>query len=65
MDTDIMLGGEVGGYLSNYSLELGEKISKYNLFDRDISYLKNCAYKKEASAVGAAKHFFRQFIEQV
>ena len=57
MDTDIMLGGEVGGYLSNYSLELGEKISKYNLFDRDISYLKNCAYKKKLQRWGRQSIF--------
>ena len=63
-DTDIILGGEVGGYLTDYMAELGEKILQYNLFDRDISYLRNCYYKKEASAAGAAKYFFRRFIEQ-
>lgn len=64
LDTDIILGGEMGGYLTNYMVELGEKVFKYNLFDRDVSYIKNCLYKKEASAVGVAKYFFRQFIEQ-
>ncbi len=64
LDTDIMLGGEVGGYLGDYMVALGEKLLKYNRFDGDISYLKNCTYKKEASAVGAAKFFFRQFIER-
>lgn len=64
LDTDIMLGGEVGGYLGEYMVDLGEKLLEYNQFDGDISYLKNCTYKREASAVGAAKYFFRQFIEQ-
>lgn len=64
-DTDIIMGGDVGGYLPDYMLELGKRIFKYNLFDKDMSYLKNCSYKKEASAVGVAKHFFRVFIEQV
>ncbi len=64
-DTDIILGGDVGGYLSSYMLELGQKIFKYNLFDKDMSYLKNCSYKKEASAIGVAKHFFEVFINQV
>lgn len=64
-DTDIILGGDVGGYLSAYMLELGQKVFKYNLFDKDISYLKNCSYKKEASAVGVAKYFFEKFINQI
>lgn len=64
-DTDIILGGDVGGYLSGHMLALGKKVFQYNLFDKDMSYLKNCSYKKEASAVGAAKHFFGAFIERV
>ncbi len=31
----------------------------YNGFEHDVSYLKNCSYKKEASAVGAAKYFLQ------
>lgn len=64
-DTDIILGGEVGGYLSDYMVILAEKVLKYNGFDRDVSYLKNCSYRKEASAVGVAKHFFQAFVEQI
>ena len=64
-DTNIILGGDVGGYLPAYMVELGKKIFKYNLFDRDLSYLKNCSYQREASAVGVAKHFFRELIEQL
>ena len=30
-----------------------------NGFEHDVSYLKNCSYKKEASAVGAAKMCIR------
>ena len=64
-DTDVILGGDVGGYLSNYMLELGQKIFRHNLFDKDMSYLKNCIYKKQASAVGVAQHFFDIFINQI
>lgn len=64
-DTDIILGGEVGGYLSDYMVELGKKIFKYNLFDDDLSYLKNCSYRKEASAVGVAKQFFWKVMETI
>lgn len=64
-DMDIILGGDVGGYLPDYMMDLGEKVFAYNGFDRDLTYLKNCAYKKEASAVGVAKHFFYDFIKKI
>lgn len=61
-DMDIILGGDVGGYLSDYMIPLGQKVMIYNGFDRDVSYLKNCSYKKEASAVGVAKHFLYEYV---
>lgn len=64
-DMDIILGGEVGGYLAEYLLPLGEKVMEYNGFDHDIRYLRNCSYKREASAVGAAKHFLQDFIKNI
>lgn len=57
-DMDIILGGDVGGVLADYMIPLGEKVMAYNGFDHDISYLRNCSYEKEASAVGEARHFF-------
>ena len=64
-DMDIILGGEVGGYLAEHMLPLGEKVMEYNGFDHDIRYLRNCSYKREASAVGAAKHFLQDFIKNI
>lgn len=64
-DMDIILGGEVGGYLAEHMLSLGEKVMEYNGFDHDIRYLRNCSYKREASAVGAAKHFLQDFIKNI
>ena len=64
-DMDIILGGEVGGYLAEHMLPLGEKLMEYNGFDHDIRYLRNCSYKREASAVGAAKHFLQDFIKNI
>lgn len=58
-DLDIILGGDVGGILPEYILTLGEKVMAYNGFDSDISYLKTCSYRKEASAVGVAKYFLQ------
>ena len=46
-------------------LPLGEKVMEYNGFDHDIRYLRNCSYKREASAVGAAKHFLQDFIKNI
>ena len=51
--------------ISNLRMAFGEKVMEYNGFDRDIRYLKNCTYRKEASAVGAAKHFFSEFIKNI
>ena len=65
LDMDIILGGEVGGYLAEHMLPLGEKVMEYNGFDHDIRYLRNCSYKREASAVGAAKHFLQDFIKNI
>lgn len=64
-DADIILGGDVGGYLSDHMTELEDKLFKYNFFDKDVSYIKKCYYKKEASAVGVAKYFLRQFMETI
>ena len=46
-------------------MELGEKVFRYNLFDMDVSYLKNCRYQREASAVGVAKYFFEKWISRM
>ncbi|WP_342982498.1 ROK family transcriptional regulator [Ruminococcus sp. 2227st1_E6_2227SCRN_220401] len=64
-DADIILGGDVGGYLADNMTDLEDKLFKYNFFDKDVSYIKNCSYKKEASAVGVAKYFLRQFMETI
>ena len=39
-DMDIILGGDVGGVLSDYMIPLGEKVMAYNGFEHDVSYLK-------------------------
>lgn len=62
-DMDIILGGDVGGIFAEYPeqlMALSEKLMLDNRFDPDTSYLRTCSYKKEASAIGAAKHFFAE-----
>lgn len=61
-DMDIILGGDVGGVIGDYMIPFSEKVMALNLFDRDTAYLKTCTFKKEASAVGVAKHFFSQVL---
>lgn len=56
-DTDIILGGDVGGVLAEYMQPLGERVMRYNLFDQDLQFLKTCSCKEEMSATGAARLF--------
>ena len=64
-DTDIILGGYVGHYMKDFTVELGTKISAISIFDSDISYLRNCIYKQEVSAVGAATYFIDKFVNEL
>mgnify|MGYP000635899063 CR=1 FL=1 len=62
-DMDIILGGDVGGVCQIYMILTGrKKLMAYNGFEHDVSYLKNCSYKKEASAVGSREITFLQNI---
>ncbi len=64
-DTDLILGGEMGGYLEPYMLELGNRVMKYNKFDNDTSYLRTSTYKKESAAIGVALHFIYQCFNEI
>lgn len=64
-DVDIILGGYIGHYLSPYLLSLGKKIMEYNTFESDISYIKTTMYGKEASAIGVAKYFIKEYIQNL
>ncbi len=56
LDCNILLGGYVGGYLADYLCEFEEAIRQYNNFDQNIAYLSGGHYRKECSALGAARH---------
>lgn len=64
-DMDVILGGDVGGWLQEYMMVLGEQVRQYNGFDLDNEYIKNCVYKREASAMGAARYFLDEFAEKL
>ena len=62
-DCDIMLGGYIGGYIEQYIGDFYTKISKYNNFDQDMSYIKIGKYKRQSSAIGAAMMMIDQFVD--
>jgi len=51
---DLIIGGEVGGYLAPEISLVCEKAARYDLFARDIDYIYPCACTKYACAIGAA-----------
>lgn len=64
-DCDIILGGYVGAYIDQYLLQLAEKTRKYNNFDQNITYIKTCSNVIEASALGAAMCFIKDFLDDL
>ena len=52
-------------YLDHLAVLISNLRMAYNGFEHDVSYLKNCSYKKEASAVGAAKYFFTKHMAEL
>lgn len=65
LDSDVIIGGHVGGYMSPYIDKLREMIAGRNPFSMSGSYLKDCTYKREATAVGAAMLFISEFMNSI
>lgn len=65
LDCDVILGGILGGFLSEYKMEIGEKIRKMNLFRPDSQYIQFCKYRQEASGIGAALQALDRFINEL
>ena len=63
-DCRILLGGDVGGYLSPYLQMIQRKAGTLNLFDPDGSYIETGHLKRESSAIGAAKRMAQLYLEQ-
>lgn len=64
-DCDIIIGGYVGEYIGKYMIDLGKKVREYNMFESGTSYLKPCKCRKEASAVGMAVFFVRDYLNHL
>lgn len=64
-DCNVIVGGYVGAYLDEYLDELRARLAEKNTFERDGTYLQACRYKLEATAVGAALQWVKQFIDSI
>lgn len=62
-DCDVILGGNVGAYMSDYLDDFREKAIKLNPFEKDGSYILVCHYRTAASAVGAAIYYIDKFVQ--
>ena len=62
-DCDIILGGNVGAYMTSHIEDFRQKAILLNPFENDGSYIKVCHYRTEAAAVGAAIYYIDQFVK--
>ena len=62
-DCNIILGGYVGPYMSDYIDIFRKKAIELNPFETDASFIKVCHYRTEASAVGAAIYFIDKYFQ--
>lgn len=61
-DCDVILGGNVGAYMTDHIDTLREKAIALNPYEQDASYIRVCHYKTEAAAAGAALYYVNQFV---
>lgn len=61
-DCDVIIGGYLGAHMEKFGGDLLPLLAGRNTFDNDVSYVRFCHYKKEASAVGAALTHVNSFI---
>lgn len=64
-DCDVILGGNVGAYLSEYLDVIKEKTARLNPFEDKADYIRTCQFKTFASAVGAALPFVQEFVKEL
>ena len=65
LDSDVIIGGHLGSFMTPYIGHLKEMIARKNPFSMSGSYLKECAYKREATAVGAAMLYISDFMKSI
>ena len=65
LDYPVVIGGYVGSYLKPYLPRLKKIMEKYNIFEDGEDYIYTSQYNVEAAAVGSARYFVEQFIEEL
>lgn len=64
-DCNVILGGYVGSFLTEYLDKIRNMLAIRNTFERDADYISVCNYKFEASAVGAALYYINEYINEI
>lgn len=65
LDCDVIVGGDVGGYVEQYIEPLKSLLKERNPFEKDASYVRCSKVKSHASAVGSALQFITEFLDEV
>ncbi|MCD8009210.1 MAG: ROK family transcriptional regulator [Lachnospiraceae bacterium] len=64
-DCDIILGGYVGPYMTDYLKVFREMVAKRNGFRESRQYVFTCRYRFETAAIGAALYYIDRFIRNI
>lgn len=63
LDCDLILGGDVGGFLKPYMDEIKEELQKLDGGIMPVDYLKACMYPEDAAAKGGAFLMIQEFVK--
>ncbi len=63
LDCDLILGGDVGGFLPPYMEEVKEEIRRLDGGIMPLDYLKTCVYGEDAAARGGAFLLIQEFVK--
>ncbi|MDR1677797.1 MAG: ROK family transcriptional regulator [Deltaproteobacteria bacterium] len=64
-DCKVIVGGYVGGFIESYLEDLRSRLRTLDTFGDDGSYVEACAYRFEASALGAALLHIEAYINTI
>ena len=64
-DSEVVLGGELSGYLAAHLPELRSRVAALDPFSEDVSYLSVSRYSRYSSMLGAALYFIKEFMDNI
>lgn len=64
-DADIVLGGFVSDYMTDFMPILRERVCTLNPFDDNADFIKLAKFPRRAGMIGAAWHFINKFLTQI